>query len=144
MALSVKNSGFLRQLAVQLKEAPRRIQAQAAADIQRGIDAMIAEEFSTKRGPDGVAWKPPRDGGETMVRTGRLRDGFRVEVVKSGTGLSLRISNSQAYAKWLQSGTASVMARPMVPGSTIPERWKKIFYDSYDSAISSWWRSTKS
>ncbi len=29
-------------------------------------------------------------------------------------------------------------------GSTVPERWKKIFYDSYDRAISQWWASTKS
>lgn len=143
MALSVKNSGFLRQLALQLREAPKRIQRDAAAEIKRGVEDLITEEFSSKRGPDGKAWKPPVDGGETMVRTGRLRDGFKVQVVPSGVGLSLRISNSQAYAKWLQQGTPTIDARKMVPGSTMPERWQKVFRDAYDAAISRWWASTK-
>ncbi len=143
MALSIRNSGVLRQLAMQLKEAPRRIQKQAAEEIRTGIASTIDREFESKTGPSGEKWRPPRDGGETMVRTGKLRGGFTVEVVQSGTGLSLRISNSREYAKWLQQGTAKMDARPMVPGAVLPESWRRIFVDAYDRAIADWWSSTR-
>lgn len=143
MALSIRNTGYLRQLAVQLKEAPRRIQRQAADEIRTEIVATIDREFESKTGPSGERWRPPRDGGETMMRTGKLRGGFTVEVVQSGTGLSLRISNSREYAKWLQQGTAFMEARPMVPGVVLPESWKKIFSGAYDRAIADWYATTR-
>lgn len=143
MALSVKSTGKLAQFALRLREAPKKIQQKAATEIKAGVTKLIADEFATKTDPYGKAWRPPQDGGETMVRSGKARRGFRVEVVPGGVGLSLRISNAQDYVKWLQKGTSVMEARRTVPDGAMPERWKKVFADAYDRAIAAWYATVK-
>jgi phage gpG-like protein len=142
MALKVKSSGILRQLAVNLKQAPKRIQQDAAKQIQRELAKAIDREFETKQDPYGKSWQPPKDGGETMQKSGRLRRGFVVEVVPGGVGLSVRITNEVEYAKWLQKGTERMEARRMIPDGTLPESWKRIFDDAYAAAIAKWYATT--
>jgi hypothetical protein len=142
MALKVKSSGIMRQLAVNLKQAPKRIQQEAAKQIQRELAKAIDREFETKQDPYGKSWQPPKDGGETMQKTGRLRRGFVVEVVPGGVGLSVRITNEVEYAKWLQKGTEKMEARRMIPDGTLPESWKRIFDDAYAAAIERWYAAT--
>lgn len=139
MALKVKSSGIMRQLAVNLKQAPKRIQQEAAKQIQRELAKAIDKEFETKQDPYGKSWQPPKDGGETMQRSGRLRRGFVVEVVPGGVGLSVRITNEVEYAKWLQKGTEKMEARRMIPDRALPESWRLIFEDAYAAAIERWY-----
>lgn len=142
MSFKVKNNGQLRQLALALREAPKRIQAAAAAEIKREVEAEIDRGFQRNVDPAGNAWQRPKDGGPTMQRTGALRRGFTVEVVFNGIGLSLRISNAEAYAKWLQRGTEKLVPRKMVPDAALPPSYKKIFDTAYANAIAAWYATT--
>jgi len=122
---------------------PRRVQKDAAEIAQRGIAALIDDQFDAKRDPYGVAWKPPKTG-ETMQKTGRLRRGFSVVIRPgSGQGLALEISNREEYAKWLQSGTEKMTARRLVPGATLPPAWQAVLRDAYKSALEKWFASVK-
>lgn len=139
MAMSVKGAGQLRRLALAVQSMPRRVQKDAAEIAQRGISALIDDQFDAKRDPYGIAWKPPKTG-ETMQKTGRLRRGFSVVIRPgSGQGLALEISNREEYAKWLQSGTEKMTARRLVPGATLPPAWQKVLADAYKEALEKWY-----
>jgi hypothetical protein len=139
MAMSVKGAGQLRRLALAVQSMPRRVQKDAAEIAQRGIAALIDDQFDAKRDPYGVAWKPPK-AGETMQKTGRLRRGFTVSIKPgSGQGLALEISNREEYAKWLQAGTAHMEARRLVPGAALPPAWQKVLAAAYKEALEKWY-----
>jgi hypothetical protein len=142
--MKMTSTGQLRRLALAVQSMPRRVQKDAAEIAQRGITALIDDQFDAKRDPYGAAWKPPKDGGETMQKTGRLRRGFTVAVRPgSGQGLALEISNREAYSKWLQSGTAKMDARKLVPGATLPPAWQAVLRDAYRSALEKWFASVQ-
>jgi len=143
MAMSVKGAGQLRRLALAVQSMPRRVQKDAAEIAQRGIAALIDDQFDAKRDPYGVAWKPPKTG-ETMQKTGRLRRGFSVVIRPgSGQGLALEISNREEYARWLQIGTEKMTARRLVPGATLPPAWQAVLRDAYKSALEKWFASAR-
>ena len=138
--MKMTSTGQLRRLALAVQSMPRRVQKDAAEIAQRGIAALIDDQFDAKRDPYGAVWKPPQDGGETMQKTGRLRRGFTVSIKPgSGQGLALEISNREAYARWLQAGTAKMDARKLVPGATLPPAWQKVLADAYKSALENWY-----
>lgn len=143
MALSFRPSTELRQLALRLREAPKRIQELAARRLRTAVLDLIEEGFQSKTDPYGAAWKPPKDGGPTMDRTGRLRRGFDVEVVAAGTGVSLRVTNTQEYAKWLQRGTSRMEPRRMVPDARAADKWRRRFDEVYAAALEEWYRSVR-
>ena len=137
--MKMTSTGQLRRLALAVQSMPRRVQKDAAEIAQRGIAALIDDQFDAKRDPYGVAWKPPKTG-ETMQKTGRLRRGFTVSIKPgSGQGLALEISNREEYAKWLQAGTARMEARRLVPGATLPPAWQKVLADAYKEALEKWY-----
>jgi len=141
--MSVKGAGQLRRLALAVQSMPRRVQKDAAEIAQRGIAALIDDQFDAKRDPYGVAWKPPKTG-ETMQKTGRLRRGFSVVIRPgSGQGLALEISNREEYARWLQIGTEKMTARRLVPGATLPPAWQAVLRDAYKSALEKWFASAR-
>jgi phage gpG-like protein len=143
MAMSVKGTGQLRRLALAVQSMPRRVRKDAAEIAQRGIAALIDDQFDAKRDPYGVAWKPPKTG-ETMQKTGRLRRGFSVVIRPgSGQGLALEISNREEYAHWLQSGTEKMTARRLVPGATLPPAWQAVLRDAYRQALEKWFASAR-
>ena len=142
--MSVKGAGQLRRLALAVQSMPRRVQKDAAEIAQRGIAALIDDQFDAKRDPYGVGWKPPKAGGETMQKTGRLRRGFSVVVRPgSGQGLALEISNREAYARWLQSGTEKMTARRLVPGATLPPAWQRVLANAYRAALEKWFAAVR-
>ena len=137
--MKMTSTGQLRRLALAVQSMPRRVQKDAAEIAQRGIAALIDDQFDAKRDPYGVAWKPPKTG-ETMQKTGRLRRGFSVVIRPgSGQGLALEISNREEYAKWLQAGTEKMTARRLVPGATLPPAWQAVLRDAYKSALEKWY-----
>lgn len=143
MALRAQRTSALRQLAINLRQAPKRIQMAAAKEIQAEVARQIDQGFQTKTDPYGSKWQPPKDGGPTMERTGALRRGFVVRVVSNGVGLSLEITNREDYARWLQAGTSKMVPRKMVPDRAMPSAWKEIFTRAYDRAIAAWYATVK-
>lgn len=143
VTLRVQKTTALRQLAINLRQAPKRIQMAAAREIQAEVAKQIDQGFQTKSDPYGSKWLPPKDGNPTMERTGALRRGFVVRVVSNGVGLSLEITNREDYAKWLQAGTSKMVPRKMVPDRAIPAEWKEIFTRAYDKAIEAWYATVK-
>lgn len=143
--LKFRPSTELRQLALRLREAPKRIQALAAKRLRAVALDLIDEGFQSKTDPYGAAWRKPKDGGPTMERTGKLRRGFRVEVVasSSGVGLSLRITNQQDYSRWLPSGTSRMLPRRLVPDARAADRWRRRFDEVYAAALEEWYRSVR-
>jgi hypothetical protein len=144
--MSVRNSGALRRLALRLREAPRKIQQQAAAEIRADTLALIDAGFDARSDPYGTAWPPPRDGhSPPMERTGDLRRGFRCRVVPGGAGLSIEISNVEDYARWLQRGTPDMVARLTVPtsGGGLPARWRQRYEAAYRAAVERWYATAQ-
>lgn len=146
MALSIKNSGVLRQLALRLRETPKRIQRDAATEIKHRVAELIDAGIAAARDPYGTPYPQPKDGhSPPMQRSGDLRSGYSVEVVSVGAGLSLRISNVEAYARWLQQGTASMKARLQVPTAArgLPTAWRRAFEEAYRNAVERWYASVR-
>lgn len=138
MGLKAKGPG-LKRLARLIEQAPQMIRSEAARGIQKGIEGLIKDEFRSKTDPYGAAWKPPKDGGKTMDRTGRLKRGFDVVASPTGEGISIRVTNEQEYAHWLQDGTRRMEPRRMVPmGGSLPDKWDKVFAEAYKAAFLKW------
>ena len=131
----------LKRMALALREAPRYVQQEAANEIARGILRLIDQGFISGADPYGAAWKPPKDGHTPpMIRSGRLRRGYDVKVVRTGSvGYSVQITNSAPYAGYLQKGTGRMAPRQHVPGSTLPTPYRELMKSAYDAAIARWW-----
>ena len=131
----------LRRMATMLREAPRYVQQEAANEIARGILKLIDQGFVSGADPYGTAWRPPKDGHiPPMIRSGKLRRSYNVKVVRTGSvGYSIEITNSTAYAGFLQKGTSRMAARPQVPGAALPTVYRNLFKECYDAAIARWW-----
>ena len=131
----------LRRMATMLREAPRYVQQEAAEAISQGILKLIDQGFASGSDPMGNAWRPPKDGhSPTMIRSGKLRRGYSVRVVRTGSvGYSIEIINSTAYATFLQKGTSKMAPRPQVPGAALPPLYRDLFKRCYDDAIARWW-----
>lgn len=135
---------YLRRLALAIRGCPQKVRADAARRAKTRLLARIALQFTAGRGPDGRPWKPPADGHRpAMVRTGALRDGYRVTVVAVGTGLSLQFANRQHYAWWLQKGTPRMKARKQVPDDGLPDEWAEDLHVSYQEAYDAWWAGAR-
>ena len=91
--------------------------------------------------PYGKAWKPPKDGHTPpMIRSGKLRGGYTVRIVKTGNvGYSIEINNTMHYSEFLQKGTSRMEARLHAPGAALPPVYKALFKQCYDEAIARWW-----
>jgi len=135
----MKSTGALGRLVVRLREAPKRVQAEAARGIAAEVTRLIDEGFDGRSDPYGKPWEPPKDGGTPMERTGRLRRGFRVRVVPGGVGLSVEVTNEAEYARWLQRGTERMEARKMFPDGKLPKEWRDAFEKVYRDAIAKWY-----
>lgn len=138
MGISVKPTSALRQLAANMRRAPRSIRQDVAKRLRAEVKQLIDRGFVTKLDPYGSQWRPPKDGGNTMQRTGRLRRGFSVETRPDGSGIQLRILNKQDYAQWLQEGTAKMEARRMVPDGPLPSAWQVLIERAYRGAKQAW------
>lgn len=142
MSFSVRNTGLLRRLAVACSYAPRRIREDAAGKLTEKYAELVDAGFDAAADPYGKAWKPPADAAnKPLQRSGKLRAGFKFKVVPTASGLSVSVSNTQAYAIWVQRGTDRMEARMMLPGKELPESWKKAAREVYAEATRRWYES---
>lgn len=131
----------LRRMATMLREAPRYVQMEAATAIAAGVLRLIDGGYVAGTDPYGKAWKPPKDGHTPpMIRSGKLRGGYTVRIVKTGNvGYSIEINNTMHYSEFLQKGTSRMEARLHAPGAALPPVYKALFKQCYDEAIARWW-----
>lgn len=119
-------------LAVRLRQlTPGRIRQAAAGAIRDTLETLIDERFEARAAPDGNAWAPrvpPTGTWPLLERTGRMRKRYHVGATATG----VRVENSQDYAKYHQTGTPRMVARPVLPtGDRLPTEWR----DRIDEAV---------
>lgn len=137
MATKMSGPG-LAQLARLVKRAPEIIRREAAKEVKKAVRQLIREEFKERSDPYGHPWKPPKDGGRPMQRTGNLKNGFLVDTAPTSEGISIQVGNEMPYIKWLQEGTAQMEARKTVPVETLPDTWRARFVECYQTAFLKW------
>lgn len=131
----------LRQLQLHLSGMPKYVQERASKAARAMVERRIDNQFINGFDPYGNRWPNPKDGHRpSMIRTGDLRRGYRVRVVKtgSGAGFSVRIENAMDYAKYLQKGTARMAPRKTVPDKAMPWAWKADFDKIAAEALRAW------
>jgi hypothetical protein len=105
--------------------------SRAAFEIADGMAeaalGLVAEGFSREADPFGNRWAPKkRDDGRRILRgeTNRLIQ-FRKQFVNQH---GFRVTSLAPYARYHQSGTRRMVARPMVPrGNRLPAKWSSEF-----------------
>lgn len=128
----------LRRLEVALTDLPRTVMQRAAQEIRDWTAQQVAAQFSTGRDLYGNPWPTPKDGGRPMVRSGDLRSGYTFRLEQTGTGYRILIGNRAPYAKYLQSGTATMKPRTHMPRALLPQAWR----DGYARIIRRWMERT--
>lgn len=112
-----------------LREGLARVQgygvdavAEAGAnELARTVD----KQFEQGGGPDGKRWAKLASGEASHLQdTKEMRE--TVTVVHAVKAISGRISGKRGQARFHQSGTAKMPARPLVPEENpLPQRWAK-------------------
>ena len=115
---------------------------------------LVADEFNGSHDPYDTPWaelasrrgpslgrggrgrsrrrvQGPRRRAKPLLDTGRLRASFTVQ---PGDGF-FRIGSSVGYARFHQFGTRRMVARPMLPGQVIPEKWTDAFAEVINRAV---------
>lgn len=129
----------LRQFQLAVQAMPRYVREHTARLVRARVERRIDNQFINGRDPYGARWPQPKDGHRpAMIRSGALRSGYRIQVVESGSGLSLRVSNTQHYAMYLQRGTPRMTPRKQVPDGALPEPWRDDFHRAYEEGFG-WW-----
>ena len=128
---------------VQTLKAVSKIPATMAREAARGIAKAIDEEFEAGCDPYGTPWTPLAD--STMARgfaTGRttmiltLTYAMRASIiVEPMPGAGIRISIGEDYARYHQSGTAIMPARPILPKRGMPDQWARALSDAGEVAF---------
>lgn len=120
MTMLAKYSQMLGELA--------KVPARASVIASRSIKRLIEEQFITGMNPYGGRWAPLRPAtlakGRTpppLTATGRMRASVRVSPVR-GSGIQLSID--ELPAGYHQGGTRRMVARPIFPEFSLPNKWR--------------------
>jgi phage gpG-like protein len=113
-------------LAVRLRQlTPGRIRQAAAGAIRDQVELLIDERFEKRAAPDGTKWaprKPPTGTWPLLERTGRMRRDYHVTATATG----IQVTNNRDYAKFHQTGTVYMAARPVLPTTgQLPGEWRR-------------------
>jgi hypothetical protein len=109
-----------------------KVPSRAAAPVAKAIKGLIAEEFEAQADPYGNAWQPHADAtverwGEHPILdlTGNMRGGIDVSPMRPA-GVAVTIPHPGAPHQTGWSGPqGSGPARPILPGGTMPARWRE-------------------
>ncbi len=130
---------FLDKLAQRLREAPQAVHEDFARRAEVAVALAIDEQFATSTDPRGVAYLKPLAGNTPIIRSGALRRGWSVRCASVADGVSLSVSNSQPYAKYLQSGTSKMAPRPLVPDSAVfATKWRSALSLAWQESMRAW------
>lgn len=117
-----------------LAEVPARASKQAAASIQKLVDA----EFAAQSDPYGKPWAA--HAGATVERwgahpihdlTGDEKSGVKIAPRR---GAGIRITFETDYSRFHQTGTADMPARPVLPSNVLPAAWNKAIRDACEAS----------
>lgn len=101
-----------------VEQAKRAIAERVAAEAL----VLVEEGFQKEQAPNGARWAPLKYRvGKILTKTGKLRGSFK----SSTAGRQIRITSRVKYAGFHQSGTSRMVARPMLPGGSLPRRWDR-------------------
>lgn len=118
------------------------VPSRAATRVAKEIDALIAEEFEHQTDPYGNAWAPhspatvERHGEHPILDlSGDMRKSVDVRPM-SGAGVSLTIDHpSEDHQTGWDGPQGSGPARPVLPGGTMPARWREAIAAAVDGTI---------
>lgn len=122
------NFGALARWEQQLgKISDGRVAFEIADEMSDRALALVAEGFAKESDPFGRRWAPKkRDDGRPILRgeTNRLVQYRKAFVNQHG----FRVESRAPYARYHQTGTRKMVARPMVPvGNRLPPKWTNEF-----------------
>lgn len=78
MGVSRSATRSLRSLRKKIQSASQTLAPTLLEAVAGAVEETIKREFDSGVDPDGVPWPAPKNGGKPLVRTGRLRDSFRM------------------------------------------------------------------
>lgn len=125
-----------------LRELAAKLERLAGPGAVRDLASVLAEEareladegFAGSHDPAGTPWAPLKvRAGQPLRDTGRLQRSFTKSV--SSGGFTIRYS--AAYGGYHQSGTSRMVARPMLPGDSMPARWATSFHEAAEEYLDS-------
>jgi len=101
------------------------------------MPALMQAQFASRSGPDGVTWKPAKDGHlPQMERTGKLRAGYKFSARHNKDGIVVSCTNLQAYWWYLQEGTPTIEPRKQFPDDgDIPYEWQQTLFDDFTMIV---------
>lgn len=106
-----------------------RVPAQTAAAVSTDIAVEIEKEFDAGQDPYGRAWEALRPATlrrgrrpPPLTDTGHLRSSVRVAPT-AGAGIAIVIGAE--YARFHQTGTVNMAARPILPAGGFPASWSQ-------------------
>ncbi len=83
--------------------------------IGEAVEETIKREFDAGIDPDGAPWPSPKTGGKPLVRTGRLRDSFRV---RRSSRLALKLESDATEQR-------SAVRKPRKSSTVLPRGARK-------------------
>jgi phage gpG-like protein len=111
-------------LAVKMRQlTPGRIRQAAAGAVRDTVELLVDERFEERAEPNRSAWeprKPPTGTWPILEKTGRMRKSYRVTATTTG----VKVENSTKYAGYHETGTANMVARPVLPDGNLPADWR--------------------
>lgn len=148
----------LRELANNLRTLRAELGQRVAQEAGPALTKLVADEFRASADPYGKAWQPLKRE-RTKNRKARLKqqkrlkrsipfahsqqkplvdDGdMRNSVYARASGATVAIHIPMKYARFHQTGTHTIPARPMLPDGSrgMPEAWKKKLSDTAAKVI---------
>lgn len=134
MTLTVAGDfGVLKKLVAQVSQlAGGQAVRELATVLAEEAHELVDEGFAGSHAPDGSPWAPLKvRAGQPLRDTGRLQRSFTKSV--SSTGFIIRFS--AAYGGFHQGGTSRMVARKMLPDSTLPARWAASFREAAEEYL---------
>ena len=132
----------MRSAARALRELSR-VPAQAAADADDELDAVIREQHGAEVDPYGQPWAPlkpqtvKRKGGETRIL--RRSDVMLDELeIRPAQGAGLTLTFGAAYAAFHQLGTKDMVPRRLLPIAAMPAAWGNAIKRALDARFAKW------
>lgn len=133
----------IRNALAEMKQIPAKIAERVALRITKAWRAT----FAAGQDPYGNPWRPllpstlRRKGGDARIlrRTDAMFDETRAKPL-AGAGVALVAPDP---ARWHQSGTAHMAARPVAPAFGMPAPWRRIAEEEAEKAARGAWKGTK-
>lgn len=98
------------------------VPSQASKEAAKEIERLIRRQFSTGTDPYGKPWANLSTGGRSyLLKTRHLIASIHVKP-RAGAGIVVTVDTT--YAKYLQTGTARMPARKILPENRLPRSWE--------------------